>query len=361
MGMRLVSEGGMAGPSGRDRHRGAPAWMLVGLLLGALVAPARGLRAASETVTIVLPPKLMAGHPATLAVLGVDGRLAPAVTVGVGDGQTITTDRTGRAVFQVPATGDYLLAKGSGAEAAALIDPAVAQTEPSTLRLPPIVSLNDRFWICGAGLRGNADEDSVELNGQSALVLASSPICLVAWPGNAQPGRVAVSVEAPGVQWKATTTLVSLQFSPPNPPLSPGQQGQLVIRTLGTNEKLEIVAQNHAPGVLRFVRGDTQELMTGGGPENLATMRVEAISSGDFSFSARVRGVPDLVSAERYLRAAVPLAPKDSKHRIAELARQLAEQHSRDVPIVRAKVAQLARGTMAGDFQTLLEAAEAAL
>jgi len=359
--MRLVSDGGMAGPSGRDRHRGAPAWMLVGLLLGALVAPARGLRAASETVTIVLPPKLMAGHPATLAVLGVDGRLAPAFHVELGDGQTITTDRTGRAVFHVPATGDYLLAKGSGAEAAALIDPAVAQTEPSTLRLPPIVSLNDRFWICGGGLRGNADEDSVELNGQSALVLASSPICLVAWPGNAQPGRVAVSVEAPGVQWKATTTLVSLQFSPPNPPLSPGQQGQLVIRTLGTNEKLEIVAQNHAPGVLRFVRGDTQELMTGGGPENLATMRVEAISSGDFSFSARVRGVPDLVSAERYLRAAVPLAPKDSKHRIAELARQLAEQHSRDVPIVRAKVAQLARGTMAGDFQTLLEAAEAAL
>jgi len=355
--MRFVSDRGLPGASRRER----PAWMLVGLLLGALVAPARTLRATSETVTIVLPPKLMAGHPATLAVLGVDGKLAPAVNVELGEGQTITTDRTGRAVFHVPADGNYLLAKGAGAEAAALIDPAVAQAEPSAVALPPIVSLNDRFWICGAGLRGNADEDSVELNDQPTLVLASSPICLVTWPGpSAQPGRATVSVEAPGVQWRATTTLVSLKFSPPNPPLSPGQQGQLVIRTLGSSEKLEIVAQNRTPGVLRFVRGDTQELMTGGGSENLATVSVEVISSGDFSFSARVRVAPDLVSASRYLWAAVPLAPKDSKHRIVELARELA-QHPRDVPALRAKVAKLAQGTMAGDFQTLLEAAEGAL
>jgi len=349
----------MTGSSGRDPRRGA--WVLVGLSLGILVLPARTLEATSETVTIVLPPKLMAGHPATLAVLGVDGRLAPAINVELGDGETITTDRTGRAVFHVPADGDYLLAKGSGAEAAALIDPAVAQTEPSTVALPPIVSLNDRFWICGAGLRGNADEDSVKLNGQPALVLASSPICLVVWPGSsAQPGRAAVSVEAPGVQWSASTTLVSLEFSPPNPPLSPGQRGKLVIRTLGSSEKLEIVAQNRTPEILRFVRGDTQELLTGGGPENIATVAVQVISSGDFSFSARVRAAPDLVSAGRYLWAAVPLAPQDSKQRIVELALQLG-QHPRDVPKMRAKVAKLAQGAMAGDFQTLLEAAEAAL
>ena len=73
-------------------------------------------------VTIVLPPKLMAGHPATLAVLGVDGKLASNVTVDLGKGQTVKTDRTGRAFFTVPATGDYLLAKASGASVAALID-----------------------------------------------------------------------------------------------------------------------------------------------------------------------------------------------------------------------------------------------
>lgn len=331
----------------------------------ALVAAAQTLGARNprppETVTIVLPPKLMAGHPATLAVLGEDGRLAPAVNVELGDGETIKTDRTGRAVFHVPATGDYLLAKVSGAEAAALIDPAVAPTEPSAVALPPIVSLHDRFWICGGGLRGEADENSVKLNGQASLVLASSPICLVVLPGpNAQPGSAALSVEAPGTQWSATTILVSLEFVPPNPPLNPGQQGELVIRTRGSSEKVGIVVQNRTPEVLRFARGDVQELMTGGGPENLVTVRVQAISSGDFSLSARVATAPDLASAERYLRAAVPLAPKDSERRLAELAQEL-KRHPRDRATVRVKVERLAKGTMAGDYQTLLIAAEAAL
>ena len=343
--------------------------MLVGLLVGAAIAAARAPRAPSQayplttgTATIVLPPKLMAGHPATLAVLGVDGKLAPGVNVELSDGQAITTDRTGRSVFHVPATGDYLLAKASGSEAAALIDPAVAQSEPSAAALPPIVSLRDRFWICGSGLRGNADEDRVKINGQPALVLASSPICVVVLPGpSAEPGPTALLVEAPGVQWRATTTLVALEFAPPHPPLNPGQQGELVIRMHGSSEKLEIIAQNLTPGVLRFMRGDAQQLVTGGGAENFVTVKVQAISSGDFSFRARIVAPPDLPSAERYLRAAVPLAPKDAQRKLTELGRRLAEQHPPDISAVRAKIERLAKGTMAGDFQTLLEAAEAAL
>jgi len=339
--------------------------MVAGLLLGGWLAQAGALRAPSllttETVAIVLPPKLMAGHPATLAVVGVNGKLAPGVNVELGHGQTVTTDRTGRAVFQAPAAGEYLLAHGLGVEAAALIDPAIGQSEPSTVALPPIISLHDRFWICAAGLRGDAEEDDVKLNGQPALVLASSPICLVALPGSsAQPGPAAVSVEAPGVQWSAGTTLVSLEFVPPNPPLNPGQQGELVIRTRGSSEKLPVIVQNRTPGVLRFVRGDSQELVTGGGAENVATVEVQAVSSGDFSFSARVEAAPDFAAAERYLRAAVPLAPKDSGRRLAELARRLA-QHPRDISTLRANIRRLAESTMPGDFQTLLDAAEAAL
>jgi len=338
---------------------------MVGMLLSALAAPLRSLEAPSpipfETVEIVLPPKLMAGHPATLAVLGTDGRLAPSLKVELRDGQTVTTDRTGRAVFQVPATGEYLLAQGAGSTAAALIDPAIAQSEPSAIALPPIVSLRDRFWICGPGLRGDAEEDSVKLNGRPALILASSPICLVVLPGTSvQPGPGSLSVEAPGVRWSATTTLVSLEFVPPNPPLSPGQQGELVVRARGSNEKLPIVVQNRSSGVLRFLRGDSQELVTAGGAENLASVKVRAISSGDFSFGARVVAAPDVRSAERYLRAALPLAPKDSERSLAKLTRRLTE-HPREVSAVRSKIERLAQGSTAGDFRTLLEAAEAAL
>ena len=57
-------------------------------------------------VTIVLPPKLLADRPATLAVLGVDGRLAEGVIVDLGSHSGIEvrvkTDKTGRAVFLAP-------------------------------------------------------------------------------------------------------------------------------------------------------------------------------------------------------------------------------------------------------------------
>ena len=81
-------------------------------------------------VTIVLPPKLVAGRPATLAVLGVDGRLAEGIVVDLGSHSgtdvRVKTDKTGRAAFLAPTDTAVLIAKASGAAAAALIDPAPA-------------------------------------------------------------------------------------------------------------------------------------------------------------------------------------------------------------------------------------------
>ena len=326
-----------------------------------LTAQNRANPLTSWTVTIALPPRLMAAHPATLAVLGVDGKLAPGVHVELSDGRTVTTDRTGRAIFNAPATGGYLIARGSGASAAALIDPAVGESEPKTAAIPLIVSVGDRFWVCGAGLHGRADEDGITINGKPAVVLAASPVCLVALPAaSAQPGPAAVSAEAPGVQWNARTTLVSLEFAPPQPTLKPGQKGQLVIRVRGSDEKIGIIAQNHTPEVLRFLGGDTQDLVTSGGPENSATVAVQAISSGDFSFNARLVPSPDAPSAERYLRAAAALAPKDLQHRISDLAHRIAEE-PREAEHIRIAVEKLAATTIEGDLRTLLDAAQAAL
>ncbi len=316
---------------------------------------------AASTITIVLPPRLMAGHPATLAVLGVDGKLAPDVTVDLGNGRSVTTDRTGRALFTVPPTGDYLLAKASGASVAALVDPASGASEPQAATLPAVVSVRDRFWICGAGLRGDADADSVTINGQPAIVLAASPICLVALPGpKAEPGPASLSIEAPGVKWSATTMIVSLEFEAPNPALNPGQKGQLRIRVKGSNQKLGIVVQNQRPDVLRFPRGDLQALLTSGGPENAAGVKVQAIASGDFSFRARLVPAADAAAAERYLLAAEPLAPKELQREILDTADRL-EHHPRDAQNVRVHLQKIVSNTAAGDFRALLVAAESAL
>jgi hypothetical protein len=370
--MRMVPERRIVGLSQRLRNvlRVAcnSACIAVAFLCGIAAARVPALRAQVQpnpyttwTVTIVLPPRLMAGHPATLAVFGVDRKLAAEVTVTLGDGQRLTTDRTGRAVFTVPVSGDYLLAKGSGASVAALVDPATGASEPEKTTLPSIVTMRDGFWICSAGLRGDADADSVRINNEPALVLAASPECLVALPSQkATPGPAMISVSAPGMQATATTTLVALDFDAPQPALMPEKKSRLEVRARGSDQKIGIVVENETPGVLRFVRGDTQELLTSGGTQNDASLEVQAIRSGDYSFRAGLLPEADTAIAERYLLAAVPLAPKELQSNIQGFAKRLA-RHPRDSQVMRAELGQVLGRTIAGDFRTLLNAAWEAL
>jgi hypothetical protein len=344
------------------------AYILLGFLCASLVLAAAQVHAqtasnpqANSNITIVLPPKLMAGHPATLAVLGVDGKLAPGTAVDLGSGQSVTTDRTGRALFTVSAASNYLLAKASGAEAAALIDPAAGESEPQTSTLPTVISARDRFWICGAGLRGDADANSVKINGRPALVLAASPECLVALPGaNALPGAASIALEAPGVHLNLITTLVSLDFESPAPPLRPGQEGHLTVLVRGSSQKLGLVVLNQTPGVIRFLRGDEQSIVTAGGDQNLVEIPAQAVTSGDFLFSARLVAPPDSAMAARYLLAADPLAPKDLRRKLSSL-RQRLERHPHDYQKTKVDLSRIAAKTKAGDFRTLLNSALAQL
>jgi hypothetical protein len=344
-------------------RRVAPA-ICLGLSLFSFAPPALAQSDAPLTtwaVSIVLPPKLQAGRPVTLAVFGVDGRLAPGIKVDLSDGQTVTTDRTGRAFFTAPAKSNVLLAKASGASVAALIDPPRPAGDPFTVTLPPVITVRDGFSVCGAGLRGDSDANHVWINRQPALVLAASPECLVILPASyTQVGLATVTIEAPGIEWSPTTTVVSLEFETPDPPLVPGKKGQLVVRARGTNLKLRIAVENRAPGILTFQRGDAQELVTSGGDPNVVSLQVEVISSGDYSFHARLLPVPDPAGAGRYLQAAAAIAPSDSAHGVAALARRL-ERHPRDAENVRRDLKAILDHTIPGDFRTLLASALASL
>jgi hypothetical protein len=311
-------------------------------------------------VTMVLPPKVVAGQPATFAAFGVDGRLASGVIVEVG-GKKVTTDPTGRGHFTVPASGSYLLAKTPGGSAAALVDAAPPARGSQAIAVAPVISLHDHFSICAAGLSGDADENRVKINDKPALVLAASPECLVVLPGpKVTPGSATLSVVAPGLQASAAATIVSLEFEPPNPALTPGKQGSLAVRVQGSEERLQLVVENETPGVLRFLKGDAQEVVAGGGSENLAGIKVQAITSGDFLFHARLVLATDLESARRYLEAAAGVAPEDSRDEIQKLARRLSH-HPRDLEKVARALNDIRTSTMPGDLRTLLDAASDAL
>jgi hypothetical protein len=347
-----------------------------------LVSPAALAQAVTTStsttwaVTIVLPPKVVAGHQATLAVLGTDGRLAPNVAVELGSGAHVTTDATGRARFVVPTTGAVLLAKASGDSAAALVDPAqFASGPPTAVSVAPVVALHDRFAICGAGWSGDADANRVRINGAFALVVAASPECLVVLPPpDAASGPAKVSVEAPAaaiagslpqaqapmVSTPGPFTLVSLEFAPPSPPLQPGKKSFLAVNARGSEQPLRLVIENETPGVLTFRHGDSQELRTTGGAENVAEVEVQAIRSGDFSFHARVLHAPDVAMALRYLQAASAIAPKDFQSGLKSLTDRLAH-HPNDSEEIRRQLAGILVYTIAGDLRTLLDAAHSAL
>lgn len=303
----------------------------------------------------------MAAHPATLAVFGPEGKLAPGVSVDLSDGESITTDRTGRAHFTAPAKGTFLLARAEGTTAAALIDPATGESESSSATLPPVVSLNKNLWICGPGLQGDANADNVAINGHAALVLAASPECVVVLPPPAAaPGRASISVNAPGVHWEASTTLVSLEFEAPHPALQPDQKGRLTVRVHGSAAKLDLVVENASPDVLRFMRGDVQQVRTSGGANNSASIEVEAERSGDFSFRARIVPLPDPAIAARYLLAAAPYASREARRKIEKLVRRLAHR-PHNVASERQDIARILDHAAPGDFSTLLSAAYSAL
>jgi hypothetical protein len=331
------------------------------LLICAPAAQAQSTAATTWTVSIVLPPRLVAGQPATLAVLGVDGRLADGITVDVGKGQRVKTDKSGRAFFTAPTDALVLIASAAGDSAAALIDAPATGASEQGASVAPVVSQVDRFSVCGGGFRGDVDANRVSINSERAFVLASSPECIVVLASpRALPGPAKISIETLGAQWTVTTTLASLHFDPPLPPLVPEKRSKLSLHVQGTDQALRVWVENQTPGVLRFLRGDRQEVLTSGGPQNSAEIEVQAIATGDFSFHGRILAAPDAGVSRRYLTAAERIAPKDLQHEVKNLAERLTH-HPGDTQKVWRDTETILSTTMASDFRTLMESAAAAL
>jgi hypothetical protein len=310
-------------------------------------------------LSVVVPPHLLANAPATLAILGADGHLAPGVTVDIGNGQFAVTDPTGRASFTAPPDGAFI-ASAAGVSAAALVDaPQGAPSQPASVA--PGVSQHDRFAICGSGFSGEVASDSVAINGDPAFVLAASPLCVIVLPqSRTLAGHATITIEAGPTHTTATTNLVALDFVPPNPPLMPGHKGKLFVRATGTTDALLIVAENASPDVIHFARGESQQLRTSGGPQNEVAVQVQALRAGSFSFHARILPPADVQSAVRYLEIAEGIAPKSAQASVKSIASELT-RHPRDSSSARAALAHIASSAAPGTFRTLIATAVSSL
>jgi hypothetical protein len=267
------------------------------LLAGLLAGPAGHAQqppAASGARILLLPRQVVSGERATLAVLDVNGRLTPEVSVAFSNGDHLKTDATGRAMFVAPLTPGVIaasIAGRSGKIYMTILSPTEATSDSMEIRsLPKIASLSDRFEVTGMGFCGDADANHVTIAGQQALVLTASPTSLdVLPPTDLDPGAASMEVTC----GKKTASPVSMRFiglalEANTSPLKPGEHRELTVRVTGTSLKIEMEARNLEPSVADLSGGNPVKSFSSGGGENIAHFEVVGRKSGPFLISIRL-------------------------------------------------------------------------
>ena len=260
--------------------------------------PQQEAPAASGARVLLLPRRIVSGERATLAVLDVNGRLTPGVTVSFSNGDKLTTDPTGRALFVAPLTPGVLFASIAGRPGrvtTAVIPPSeAASSSPEIESAPRVASLADRFEILGRGFCGDADSNQVSVASHPALVLASSPVSLVVLPPmDLGPGPATVDVScAKHPASPFPVTFAALDLDADSSPLKAGEHRALTVRVRGTTAKIALEARNLAPGIAELSGSNPIRLSSSGGAENFA--RFELIGRKNGSFLISIRLIPSL-------------------------------------------------------------------
>jgi hypothetical protein len=274
---------------------------LISLLLGvslSLVSPgvcrAQHTPAASGARILLLPHKLVTGERATLAVLDVAGRLTPGVKIAFSNGDSVTTDATGRALFVAPLNPGTISANiegRTGRVTSTIFSPAdVPSATEEVTGSPRVASTSDRFELVGHGFCGDADANHVTISGQPGLVLASSPGSLtVLPPTDMNPGPAFVKLSC-GQKSAETFTIVfvSLELEATSAALAPGEHRTLAVRVRGTTAKVGLEARNLAPEVAELSGGVAVKAQSSGGADNVANFEMVGKQRGNFTVSIRL-------------------------------------------------------------------------
>jgi len=282
-------------------HRRGPALLFACLTAGAFAPGANPQRfppAASGARILLLPRRIVSGERATLAVLDLNGRLTPGVMVNFSNGDRLTTDATGRALFVAPLNPGVIygsIAGRTGRVATAILSPSEAvSVSIEVSSAPHVASLTDRAELFGRGFCGDADSNQVTIAGQPAIVLASSPTALVVLPSpDLQPGGATVEVScAKRRSPPFSITLVRLELQADSSPLKPGEHRAVTVRVRGTAAKIALEARNLSPEIAELSGGNPARVSSSGGVENFARFEVVGRKNGSFLISIRL--VPSL-------------------------------------------------------------------
>ena len=287
----------------RPTHPARPAMLLLAaaLLLSARPGAAQQPPAAKNARILLVPHKMVSGDRTTLAVLDFGGRLTPGVTVAFSNGDRVVTNATGRATFVAPLTEGVLYATiqgRTGRVRTEVIPAAATKAATVVVSAPHFSSLTDRFELQGHGFCGDADKNSVQINGRPALVLAASSESLAVLPPaelDPGPGEVSVSCNKGDAGWTHIVFL-ALSLDADSSPMQPGQKRTLAVRIAGTSERVSLEAHNLAPEVATLDTGNPARAVSSGGAENTAVFPLTGKQHGNILVSIRL--LPGTVRAQ---------------------------------------------------------------
>jgi hypothetical protein len=249
---------------------------------------------ASGARILLMPRKLITGERATLAVLDMNGRLTPGVDVKFSDGEKVTTDATGRALFVAPLNPGTITAGINGraghVTSTILSSAGLSASQEAITGAPRVASIADRFELAGEGFCGDADANHVTVGGLPGLVLASSPASLaVLPPTELEPGPAEVKVTC-GQKEVAPFIIVfvSLELESKNGPLAPGERRELVVRVRGTAAKVSLEAHNLSADVADLSGGNIVRETSSGGTDNTTKFELVGKKHGNFTISIRL-------------------------------------------------------------------------
>jgi len=258
------------------------------------LARAQQAPSASGARILLLPRKLVTGERATLAVLDVAGRLTPGVKIAFSNGDKVTTDVTGRALFVAPLNPGKISASiegRSGRVTSTIFNSAdIPYATEEVTQAPLVASVSDRFEFLGHGFCGDADANHVTIGGLPGLVLAASPGSLtVLPPAELDPGPAVVKVSC-GQKSAVPFTIVfvGLELEASREPLAPAEHRALAVRVRGSTARISLEAHNLAPDVAELVGGGAVKALSSGGADNLAKFELVGKKRGNFTVSIRL-------------------------------------------------------------------------
>jgi hypothetical protein len=276
------------------RRQLLPLMALTALLATLQFSAAQDAPLPSAARILLLPRQVVSGERATLAVLDVNGRLTPGVMISFSNGDRLTTDTTGRALFVAPLSSGIVFASIAGRAGrvpTAVLTAAEGVAESiEILAAPRTASVSDRFELAGRGFCGDADSNRVTIAGKPALVLASSPAALVVLPPeDTAPGPAVVQVScAKRSAPLFSLVLVALQLEADASPIKPGEHRTLTVHVRGAAGKIGLEARNLAPDVAELIGGPLVRHASTGGAENQAKFEVIGKKQGSFLISIRL-------------------------------------------------------------------------